>query len=63
MNDIGIPLAFAGRALIFEHEAWWPELTASHPRAAFDLATHRYVSNLFSPLWGVLFDGDKNADS
>jgi len=57
MEDIGIPLAHAGRALVFE--PWMFDLAETNWPAWVELMRHRYVANLFSPMWGVLFEGDE----
>jgi hypothetical protein len=62
-TDVAIPLAYAGRALDLEFEfgeALW-DLSREHTAEFLVLITHRYVANLFSPRWGILF-GEEDAN-
>jgi hypothetical protein len=59
LDDMQIPLAHAGRALVLD--SFHFELADAYATQYVELIRHRYLACLFSaPQWGVIFETETN---
>jgi hypothetical protein len=55
LNDVAIPLAHNGRALVLP-ALFNFEFADAEPRAFVEFTRGRYLACLFQPQWGFIFD-------